>query len=144
MNDRNYSGICQTCGAPQPCFTHLMPTTTPHDRNDLRAQLDAIREEIYVEDCHVTGMHDPSHTTEYVCEIQRGEIADRILALFGIGTSREERKRIPRRVNREGWYAYYKSHKQYDNKATALEEWEKGGQPLPPFGMPVPVEEEEE
>jgi len=97
----------------------------------------ALAEALYVEDCHVTGMHDPSHTTQYICELQLRDLAVRVLMAAGYlpenfrDLEGEERRaaanQVPRRVSREGWYAYYRETEQYHGKAEELERWESEG-----------------
>ena len=41
-----------------------------------------IREALTLYCCHVTGMHSPTHTAEYVCELQKREAFDRAFALL--------------------------------------------------------------
>lgn len=92
---------------------------------------------LYIEDCHVTGMHDPCHTTKRICELQLRGLAERVLATFGIAlgdltneTSEEERvhvvNQIPRKLNRTGWFSYYVEHEKWD-RVVELEAWEKHG-----------------
>lgn len=97
--------------------------------------IEQVREALYIQDCHVSGMHDPTHTSSKVCELQLMGLAKRILAVFGIGWEglegeavREAVNQIPRRIDRKGWYAYYAdpSHK-CEEKARELERWEREG-----------------
>lgn len=118
---------------------------TGQDYTVLLATIDKLRAAIYIEDCHVSGEHDPTHTGEYVCEIQLRDLAKRVVAaLYGYDEDRietayrlhveacrknrdsnkgwqdskteieyhriraEEEAKIPRKINRDGWYAYYK------------------------------------
>jgi hypothetical protein len=106
-----------------------------------------LRDAIYINDCHVTGMHEPDHTTKYVCDIQLRELAERVLAAIGIdirdklqgetGAQATARRRkavnlIPRKLQREhfSWYNYHVEHSDDPhNKTTAeaLAAWEKNG-----------------
>ncbi len=56
-------------------------------------------EALTLEPCHVTGMHDPSHTPQYVCDIQRSKAFKRVLALVGVNE-----KELPRRLHGERCY----------------------------------------
>jgi hypothetical protein len=93
-----------------------------------------LRDAIFIQDCHVSGMHDPSHTHKYVCDIQLRDMAHRILNVLGIDLSKKDRakliiewNKIPRRLERPGWYDYYREGKIYQDKADALIRWEQDG-----------------
>lgn len=45
-----------------------------------------IKDMLYVECCHVTGMHDPKHfkNKAYVCFLQKARAFERLLKYFGI------------------------------------------------------------
>lgn len=89
--------------------------------------IEEVREALYVEDCHVTGMHDPTHTPHRVCEKQLTDMAMRVLKVFGVdiegGSSAiDETNKITRRLNRDGFYKHCSPQKQ-----KALRLWEKHG-----------------
>lgn len=98
-----------------------------------------LRDAIYIEDCHVSGEHDPQHTKKYVCSLQLRDLAIRVLKTLGINIPnpgkgdiekmKAEWNKIPRRLDRSGWYAYFQSRKDDDSRKRAeeLERWEKDG-----------------
>lgn len=99
-------------------------------------RLQVILDTIYIEDCHVSGMHDPRHTPYQVCEIQLANLARRLLAAshgvkldqHGYFLNRREVNKIPRRINRRGWYDYYLKNPKANRKdAKELERWEAKG-----------------
>lgn len=45
---------------------------------------DEILEALTLAPCHVTGMHDPTHTIKYACHFQEHEAFQRLLALLGV------------------------------------------------------------
>ncbi len=60
-----------------------------------RAQLGAILSaEVYVEPCHTTGEHDPTHTPRAVCYLQIYEMAKRIIVALGL-----DKEQLPRRLH---------------------------------------------
>lgn len=64
------------------------------------ALFDKIIEELYVESCHTSGSHDPTHTPKYICELQLARIAKRVLSIvFDIKDFQnpEQINRIPRK-----------------------------------------------
>jgi hypothetical protein len=93
--------------------------TTMVKLSDLPQEL---RDAIYIEDCHVTGTHDPTHTDKYVCGLQLRDMAVRILHAVGIKVmdndpSDPSWNEIPRKLDRKGWFAYYQRRangQQYD------------------------------
>jgi len=101
--------------------------------------LEALMNSLYIEDCHVSGMHDPVHTPEYLCQIQLAEMAKRVLsAVFGVewdkkgAAQAEQVNKIPRRLDREGWFGHYveqseKGLEGYQDTVLELEAWEKDG-----------------
>lgn len=107
---------------------------------DLPQQL---RDVIYIEDCHISGDHDPGHTPRYVCTQQLAALARRLLAVLGVDLSNsapntpapdEEWNKIPRRLDRSqyAWYSHYLAQRDYDPqkygpKIEALETWERDG-----------------
>lgn len=98
---------------------------------------------IYVEDCHVSGDHDPEHTPRYVCTQQLAALARRLLAVLGVDLRNvgsntpapdAEWNKIPRRINRaeRSWYSYYVAHREFEPekhgpKIDTLERWEREG-----------------
>jgi hypothetical protein len=38
--------------------------------------------------CHVTGMHDPTHTQKYICDMQKANAYDRIMAQLEVESPR--------------------------------------------------------
>lgn len=44
----------------------------------------ALLKAMQIEPCHTTGMHDPNHTTKFVCESQRSKAYGRVLELLGM------------------------------------------------------------
>lgn len=92
---------------------------------------------IYIEDCHISGEHDPTHTTRYVCKNQLMDLAKRVLISVGIDfdliDNREidknirvaELNKVPRKINRNGWYRYYRANSK--KNADELDDWEKNG-----------------
>lgn len=96
--------------------------------------LKKILEAIYIEDCHITGMHDPNHTSKYICADQLADMARRVLAVShgvkfatgNVSTPVEELNKIPRKLT-SSWYDYYKNNSQYQEKATALKNWATRG-----------------
>ena len=100
------------------------------------AELERVVEAAYIEDCHVSGMHDPEHTARHLCQIQLSDVGKRVLsALFGVNWDAEgnakvaEMNKIPRKVDRGGWYKYYQENEKYQHKAAELDVWEKNGFP---------------
>lgn len=102
----------------------------PTDAERLKAILDAI----YVEDCHVTGMHDPTHTSRYICELQLRALALRVLAAshdvkldqHGNFRNLREVNKVPRCLVNGGWYDYHRQ--QGDTKSVkSLERWRDKG-----------------
>ena len=99
-----------------------------------KALLRLILDCIYIEDCHVSGTHDPDHTPNYVCSLQLQAMAKRVLTvLYGIDWRNKESvsekiNQVPRRINKTefSWYLYYKKHGPAE-KASTLERWEKEG-----------------
>jgi len=101
--------------------------------------LEALMDSVYIEDCHVSGTHDPGHTLDYVCHIQLAEMAKRVLsALYGVEWNKtgaeqvEQINKIPRRLNHDGWFGHYveqseKGLEGYQDKVLELEAWEKEG-----------------
>lgn len=108
---------------------------------ELRAFRAALIECAYIEDCHITGTHNPEHTTEYICSEQLTDLAKRVCTvLYGVkwpegnqSLPYTQANKIQRRINRMpgGWWGYYKCHGKED--AAILEHWEKAG-----FGKPRP------
>ncbi len=100
------------------------------ENREQREQLEALCEAVYIEDCHISGTHNPTHTPDYVCSRQLGDLAKRVVAvLFGVDwvkDSVEEVNKIPRKINRESWYKYYQEHDMDENVAE-LEKWEADG-----------------
>lgn len=126
----------------------------------------AIRKAIFIQDCHVSGLHEPRHTPIYVCERQLAEMAKRILGSLGIRIDDDSIKqmtpqerviefnKIPRKLEKNGWIAYYRQHADpnyYDKKwaeddpealkvevdkmqaeVDIYESWERDGFKLPP------------
>lgn len=102
-----------------------------------------LRDAIYIEDCHVSGDHDPEHTPRYVCTLQLAALARRMLAVLGIDLRDsspntraldEEWNKIPRRVSRTptSWFRHYQLYRdsdpqKYGSKIEALEAWERDG-----------------
>ena len=86
-----------------------------------RARLfDEICDSIYIESCHMSGCHDPKHTTKYICDAQLAKVAKRVLKIiFDIEDFRDidQINRIPRRVD--------KFWGKYDEKR--LKEWQEKG-----------------
>lgn len=122
-----------------------MPTPempkTPEERD---AMLAAILDAMYIEDCHISGMHDPTHTPHYVCESQLRDLAVRVLAAAEVADISNrvageddaakayrlsEINKIPRRIKRTGWYAYHAARDDEQNVRTreTLEAWERDG-----------------
>lgn len=97
-------------------------------------KLQQILDAIYIEDCHISGTHDPNHTAKYVCRHQLADLAERVLAVshgvkFATGnddTPTDEINKIPRKIT-SGWHGYYKERDEYAHKAKELEDWEKDG-----------------
>lgn len=54
---------------------------------------------VYLEPCHVTGQHDPSHTGKYVCEIQRSAAFNRVVDGLGFDVDT-----LPRRTHENCWW----------------------------------------
>ena len=46
--------------------------------------LAAVLSAAFIEPCHVTGTHDPTHTLHYMCNIQKAQAFDRIIAALGM------------------------------------------------------------
>lgn len=101
---------------------------------EIAARLRAVEEAVYIEDCHVTGTHDPTHTPHYICDRQFRIIGMAVChALLGVEwqdggrLTAKEANKIPRRLNREpfSWYLYFRDHGMED--AAELERWEKDG-----------------
>jgi hypothetical protein len=98
--------------------------------------VEKVLEALYIEDCHVTGMHDPVHTTKLICELQLRGLAHRVLKTFGIdldfSVNASDKRRIkvvnqiPRQIDREGWFVYYVENELWD-KVAELEAWEQHG-----------------
>lgn len=96
-----------------------------------------LQDAIYIEDCHVSGSHDPCHTETSICDIQLVEMAKRILAVIGIDLDKDNTKemnKLPRRIVRPesgsshySWYQYYLDNPQYKQEARDLEQWEAKG-----------------
>lgn len=97
-----------------------------------------LQDVIYIEDCHISGMHNPSHTTEYVCNEQLTDLAKRVLGVLGINLTKKtvganDYNKIPRRIvkpehpTKYSWYQYYLDTPQYKSKAKELEVWQKKG-----------------
>jgi hypothetical protein len=97
---------------------------------------DAIMAAVYIEDCHVTGMHDPGHTPYHMCELQLRDLAVRVLAVtHGMKTGHNhslerrihEANKVPRQLNRaEGsWYEYHRARR--NKTAAGLLAWERDG-----------------
>lgn len=45
---------------------------------------EAIQRTLVLEPCHVTGMHDPTHTTTYMCNLQKAGLLDALMAAAGL------------------------------------------------------------
>lgn len=76
--------------------------------------------------CHVTGMHDPSHTTRYICELQLGAGLDNLLRT--IGATRED---IPHHIPEDcGWCRVPSTQEEYRQRQRELYAW--AGVPVPP------------
>ena len=95
-----------------------------------------LQEVIYIEDCHISGTHDPIHTIKYICKDQLVDLAKRILKVISIDLNKKgfrEMNKIPRKLVRKNhltkysWYQYYVDTPQYICKAKELENWEKYG-----------------
>lgn len=43
-----------------------------------------LQDAIYIESCHVSGMHNPNHTPDYLCAHQLAELAKRVLRALGM------------------------------------------------------------
>lgn len=48
--------------------------------NDKADLIERILKAATIFPCHVTGMHDPTHTPKYVCNMQKANAYDRIMA----------------------------------------------------------------
>lgn len=57
--------------------------------------IEALREAVTIEPCHVTGTHDPTHTPRYTCTTQKALAFDRVLAVLNL-------KRPPRKLHGPG------------------------------------------
>lgn len=118
-----------------------------------------VRDAIYISDCHVTGEHDPEHTLKWMCQLQLRDMAIRILKAVGIdiyidGSDADrvrERNKIPRKLDRNGWFNYYVKQTmagtgrsadesrqemkdriaKYSAIVASYEEWERNGFKLP-------------
>lgn len=105
-------------------------------------EIGQIMDAIFIEDCHISGMHDPTHTRKYVCEKQLADLARRVLAItcgvdFAVVESPKftraqrihELNKIPRRIDKGGWYAYYLGNPSIETtkRAREMELWEKEG-----------------
>lgn len=64
---------CEFCGAK--VYTH-----------------EGLLQAITLQPCHVTGMHDPTHTPRYVCSLQREEAFERLLGFLGLTEGELPRK----------------------------------------------------
>lgn len=118
--------------------------------DELRAKLDPPRmpneptieevlEALYVDDCHISGDHDSTHTPHGLCSFQLKELAIRVLRTFGIdwqGLEDEELyqaiNQIPRRIDRGekgwSWFKYYQNDpERYQEVIASLEAWEREG-----------------
>lgn len=100
--------------------------------NELLGALDGA---LVLEPCHVTGMHDPTHTPRYLCETQRADVYDRVLAAVGMA-----QEAMPRRLHDNcGWCHRVPEEEQRRQQARELHEW--AGVPVPPeLAEPAPDE----
>lgn len=75
----------------------------------------------YIEPCHTTGMHDPTHTPRYICADQKAEAFDRVMkALTEAGVDG-----VPKRMlHRNGCYW---CHNKAPAKRDNLKQWLKVG-----------------
>jgi hypothetical protein len=56
-----------------------------------------LREALVLEPCHITGMHDPTHTTRYVCEHQLADLGRRAVVAAGY-----DPRYLPKRLHGPG------------------------------------------
>lgn len=54
-----------------------------------------------LEPCHVTGLHDPEHTTRRVCNIQRAVAWERLLSFLGV-----DEEDLPRRMKEDCYFCH--------------------------------------
>ena len=64
--------------------------------------------------CHVTGTHDPTHTPKYVCNMQKADAYDRIMAQLEVES--------PRSLHAKNCYF---CHSKESDKPKELREWVK-------------------
>jgi hypothetical protein len=113
------------------------------EKIELARALVEILDAIYVQDCHISGMHDPTHTPHYVCEDQLRDLAIRVLGVtHGVTdwhdmpkeATKEQKylevNKIPRRLIRKdgdrwSWYQNYVEN--HPEEAKVYENWEKNG-----------------
>ena len=97
-----------------------------------------LQEAIFIEDCHISGMHDPTHTPHQICESQLTDLAKRVLLAIGINldikdTNRkiEEMNKIPRKLTSYWYNEYYTKEKpitaEKKESAKILENWRDNG-----------------
>lgn len=90
-----------------------------------------LQDALYIEDCHLSGEHNPDHTSKHVCNYQLADMAKRIFKALDIDISDPKRdltaesNKIPRRLKPNGWAEYYKTKRPAEYER--LMEWEKNG-----------------
>lgn len=75
----------------------------------LLGELERVRAAVYLEPCHVTGEHDPTHTPKYVCILQLRDVAKRVLQALDV-----DQATAPRRIHGEKCYWCHKSEDAVD------------------------------
>lgn len=99
------------------------PKPTPAEERTLDLVREVLRDVIALEPCHITGMHDPTHTPRYVCRDQKAEAYDRLVAFLGLTENQ-----IPRRLHEDCYWCHGERGNGDDREMLAL--WvERGTQP---------------
>lgn len=112
--------------------TELERASGPDDLQEVaeaaRALLDALDAALALEPCHVIGMHDPTHTPRGVCDLQRSDVAKRVLAALGLDV-----EALPRRLHPPecGWCHDVTTQEEYRERRRDLYRW---------AGVEVPAE----
>lgn len=81
--------------------------------------LDRLVDALTIEPCHVTGMHDPTHTEKYLCDIQHSSIVKRLLKTLGLTSGA-----LPKRLHETcGWCHDVPIQEEYREQNRALYRW---------------------
>lgn len=81
--------------------------------------LDRLVDALTIEPCHVTGMHDPTHTERYLCDIQHSSIVKRLLETLGLTSGV-----LPKRLHETcGWCHDVPTQEEYRKRLRSLHQW---------------------